>query len=116
MASYQKTLKAQRPTRLDGAREDKTGKVRIKVKLGRVRETTVAVEEQQVLHIPSVFVALVIKQPLRMRRIILSPVACPALQYFSTLPRKRRNFRKKKVNKIDEHKMCFHFLYNFCLI
>ena len=43
-----------------------------------------------------VFVALVIQQPIRMRRIILSPVACPALQYFSTLSHKRRNFRKKK--------------------
>jgi len=53
-----------------------------------------------------VFVALVIQQPLRMRRIILSPVACPAVQYFSILFHKRRNFREKNVNKVSEHKMC----------
>ena len=39
---------------------------------------------------------------------MLSYVACPALQYFSTLSHKRQDFREK-------HKMCFHFLYNFCL-
>jgi hypothetical protein len=54
MASYQKTVTAQRSTPLDGARENKAGKVHIKVTLGRVRETTAAVEEQQVLHIASV--------------------------------------------------------------
>jgi len=41
---------------------------------------------------------------------ILLSVACPALQYFSTLFHKRHNFRKKKVT---EHKMCFDFLCNF---
>jgi hypothetical protein len=57
-ASYQKTVKAQRPTHLDGVREDKTGEVRIKVALGRVRDTTVDVEGQQLLHIPSVCLQL----------------------------------------------------------
>jgi len=47
-------------------------------------------------------VALVIQQPMRMRRIILSPVACPVLQYFSTVSHKRHSFRGGGNN---EHKM-----------
>jgi len=51
-----------------------------------------------------VYVALVIHHAMRMRRIILSPVAYLQLQYFSTLYHKRHDFRKKK--KKIEHKMC----------
>ena len=54
-------------------------------------------------------VALVIQHVMRVRRIILSFVACPAAPYFSTLFHKRHDFRKN----VTEHKMCFDFLYNF---
>jgi hypothetical protein len=54
-------------------------------------------------YIEGVFVASVIQQAKRMRRIKLSSVACPVLQYFSTLSHNQHYFRKKKVT---EHKIC----------
>jgi len=45
----------------------------------RVHVTVVAVEKQQVLRILSVFLALVIQQAVRMRRIVLSSVTYPAV-------------------------------------
>jgi len=48
-----------------------------------------------------VSVALVIQHAMRVRRIILSSVACPVLQYFSTLSHKRHDFRKTFI----EYKM-----------
>ena len=50
-----------------------------------------------------VCVTLLIQHAMRKRRIILPPVACPALLCFSTLSHKRHDFQKKKV---IEHKMC----------
>jgi hypothetical protein len=46
----------------------------------------------------SVSVALVVQHATRMRRIILSFVAYPALPYFATLPHKGHNFRKTLLN------------------
>ena len=58
-----------------------------------------------------VFVASGIQEAMRMRRIILSPVACPALQYFSTISPKRHDFRGGGSYRTQN--VCFDFLYNF---
>jgi hypothetical protein len=58
-----------------------------------------------------VSVALFNQHEERTRRIILSSMACPALPHFFTLSRNRQDFMKK----VTESKMCFVFLYNFCL-
>jgi len=50
-----------------------------------------------------VSVALVIHHAKRMRRILLSSAATPVLPYFSTLSRKRHDFRKNFI----EHKSLF---------
>jgi len=47
-----------------------------------------------------VFVTLVIQHEMRIRLIILPNVACPTVQYFSTLSHKRHVFRKKVLLNI----------------
>ena len=56
-----------------------------------------------------VFVALGTQHAMRMRSVILSLGACPAVQYSSTLCHKRHDFRKKK--KVTEHKLCISIFY-----
>jgi len=73
------------------------------VTLRRVRATIVAVKKAiSITYSECVSLALGIQHATRMRHIILSSVACPALQYFPTFSHKRYEFRKK----IIEHKMC----------
>jgi hypothetical protein len=49
-----------------------------------------------------VFVVLIIQHAMRMRHIILSPTACPAVPFFPTLSRQRQDLQANVL----EHKMC----------
>jgi len=83
------------------------------VTLRRVRPTVVAMEKQlSNTYCECAFVALGIQHAMRMRRIILSTVACLSVKYFSTLSHKRHFFSKKVI---ENKKVCFDFLYNFRL-
>jgi len=86
------------------AKKKKDTQCTYNVILRRVRATTAAVEKQvSITHSECVLVTLGIQHATRMRHIILSPVACLALLYFSTLFHKWYDFRKEKG---PEHKMC----------
>jgi len=83
--------------------------VNINVTLKSVLVTIVVVEKEYIFAIPSVCVsvALLIHHAMRMRRIIMSSVACLNLPYFfPTISHKRNDFREKLL----KHKMCFRFL------
>jgi hypothetical protein len=58
-----------------------------------------------------VFIALGIQHAMRMRHIVNCGLSVRLYNIFSTFSHKRHDFRKK----ITEHKMCFDFLYNFCV-
>ena len=58
-----------------------------------------------------VCVALVIQHEKRMRRIVLSSMTSSTVSYFSTLYHKRHDSRQN----VTEQRVCFDFLYNFCL-
>jgi hypothetical protein len=60
--------------------------------------------ERVSVFLPSIFCTKIVYF---LRRI----VACLALQYFSTLFHKWHDLRKNVI----EHKMCFDFIYHFCL-
>ena len=79
-----------------------------------IRIIIVAVEKQNVLHILSVcvYVVLVTQHVKRMRSIVLSSVACLALRCVSILSHKRHDFRERKV---IEHEMWSDFLNKFRL-
>ena len=76
-----------------------------------VHVTIVAMAEQWVLLILSVCLyPLNIQHAKRIRPIVSSPVACPAVTYFSTLSERRHDIRQKVI----EHKMCSDILYKYC--
>jgi len=79
--------------------------VRIRNNKARTRNHCCRAKAMSIAYSECVFAALVIQHATRMRRIILSYVAGPAVQYFSTLSLEQEDFRKKK-KRFFEYKMC----------
>jgi hypothetical protein len=76
------------------------------VTLRRVRAAIVAVEKEHVVYVCT----LIIQHAKRMRRLIMSSVACLA-PYYSTSFHKRYDL---VGGGFIQHKMCFDRIYNLC--
>jgi len=79
------------------------------VALRRIRAFIDAVEKKIITYSECVFVALGIQYAVRIRHIVICRMT--GSNIFSTLCRKRQDFRKRE-NKFIGHKMCFDFQYN----
>jgi hypothetical protein len=82
---------------------NKTDNVRLMLHSGAFAFPILPWESSISTYSVSVFIALCIQHSKRMGRVILLSVACPAVQYFSTLSHKRYDF---SVINIIEHIKC----------
>jgi hypothetical protein len=78
---------------------------------GRSRKLCCGGKAISITYSECVSVASFVQHAKRMRRIILSSVACPAVQHSPTLSHKRYNFRKE----VTDRKIYFESLHKFCL-
>jgi hypothetical protein len=93
----------------DAANEHHTGFKITTNKPGNVRATAVAVREEHALRNLCVCICN-LRHPARNAHLsCLWPA--PLYIFVPTLSKKRQDFRKN----VTEHKMCFKFLYKFCL-